>query len=293
LCYGASQAGLICACRHFDSIAKRAVIGYSESFQSITGHDRPRCDKQCKDLPTKTAAAKFIDQLNSCALPAARTKIQQHFKTGAGEYAEGDVFIGVQMGKVFALAKEYIEMPPDEIEKLLESRIHEVRVGAVSIMDWQARSRKTTADRRRELYGLYLRRHDRINNWDLVDRSAPYVVGGYLFDKPRDPLYELAHSKTIWERRTAIVSTYFFIRQNQVEDTFAIAEILVNDEEDLINKAVGGWIREAGKRDPLKLLDFLDKYAATMPRVALRYAIEHLDKAVRDHYLQRRYDIQQ
>ena len=126
---------------------------------------------------------------------------------------------------------------------------------------------------------------DRINNWDLVDRAAPYVVGGYLFDKPRDILYELARSSNIWERRTSIVSTYYFIRQGELDDTFRIAELLLNDDQDLIHKATGGWLREAGKKDRQRLLSFLDHYAATMPRTALRYAIEHLEKDQRDHYL--------
>ena len=236
-------------------------------------------------MSTDMSAKRFVERLKSYLSPVELKKIQRYFKTGAGDYGEGDVFMGVRMGQIFALAKEFIEMPPKEIEKLLGSLVHEVRVGAVSIMDWQARSRKTPESRRKELYDLYLRRHDRINNWDLVDRSAPYVVGGYLSDKPRDVLYKLARSKNIWERRTAIVSTYYFIRQGDVDDTFSIAEILVNDDQDLINKAVGGWVREAGKRDRQKLLSFLDKHAATMPRVALRYAIEHLDKKQRDHYL--------
>jgi len=214
-------------------------------------------------------------------LNAAREKgIQTFFKHG-----EKDVFIGVAMGQVFALAKAFIDMPLGEIEVLLESPIHEARVGAVSIMDFQARSKKTPEARRRELYDLYLRRHDRINNWDLVDRAAPYVVGGYLFDKPRRVLYKLARSKNVWERRTAILSTYYFIRQGDVDDTFKIAEMLLKDEHDLIHKAVGGWLREAGKKDRPRLLSFLDQYAATMPRVALRYAIEHLDKLQRAHYL--------
>jgi len=236
-------------------------------------------------MPTDVGAEHFVERLTSYISPVERKKIQRYFKTGAGEYSEGDVFIGVRMGNIFALAKEFIEMPPKEIEKLLESPIHEVRVGAVSIMDWQARSKKTPESRRKELYNLYLRRHVRINNWYLVDRSASYVVGGYLSDKPRRILYKLARSKDMWERRTAIVSTYYFIRQGDIDDTFRIAEILVNDDQDLINKAVGGWLREAGKKDRQKLLSFLDKHAATMPRVALRYAIEKLDKKLRDHYL--------
>ncbi len=193
--------------------------------------------------------------------------------------------MGVRMGQIFALAKEFIEMTPGEIEQLLESPIHEVRVGAVSIMDWQARSKKTSEARRKELFDLYLKRHDRINNWDLVDRSAPYVVGGYLFDKPRAILYKLARSKNVWERRTAIVSTYYFVKHGEVADTFKIAEMLLNDKHDLIHKAAGGWLREAGKKDRPRLLSFLDKHAATMPRTFLRYAIEHLDKKQRDHYL--------
>ena len=118
-----------------------------------------------------------------------------------------DVILGVRMGQVFALAKEFMDTPLDEVEKMLESPVHEMRVGAVSIMDFQARSKKTTEERRKELFSLYIRRHDRINTWDLVDRSAPYVVGGYLFDKKRDHLYRLARSKKMPERRTAIVST--------------------------------------------------------------------------------------
>jgi len=236
-------------------------------------------------MSTEISAKRFVERLKSHLSPVELKKNQQYFKTGAGDYGEGDVFMGVRMGQIFALAKEFIDMPPKEIEELLESGVHEVRVGAVSIMDWQARSKKTSESRRKELYSLYIRRHDRINSWDLVDRSAPYVVGGYLSDKPRNILYKLARSKNTWERRTAIVSTYYFIRQGDVDDTFGIAEILVNDDHDLINKAVGGWIREAGKRDRQKLLNFLDKHAATMPRVALRYAIEHLDKKQRGHYL--------
>jgi len=230
-------------------------------------------------MPETMSAEQFVKRLKAHRSPEEAKKYL-HLKSG-----EGDVFIGVRMGQVFELAKEFIEMPPGEIEKLLESPIHEARVGAVSIMDWQARSKKTSERRRKELFDLYIKRHDRINNWDLVDRSAPYVVGGYLADKPRDILYKLARSKNIWERRTAIVSTGYFIRHGDVDDTFKIAEILLTDDQDLIHKATGWMLREAGKKDRQKLLSFLDKHAATMPRTALRYAIEHLDKKQRDHYL--------
>jgi hypothetical protein len=189
------------------------------------------------------------------------------------------------MRDIFSLAKGFIEMPPSQIDALLGDPDHESRVGAVSIMDFQARRPSTPPSRRRELYELYVRRHDFINTWDPVDRAAPSVVGGYLADKPRDPLYDFARSANWWERRTAIVATYFFIRRGDLDDTFAIGDILAHDPEDLVQKAVGGWIREAGKRNPGRLLGFLDRHAPTMPRTALRYAIEHLDPELRRHYL--------
>ncbi len=127
-------------------------------------------------------AKRFVEKLKTHRSPDELKKIQRYFKSGEGEYGEGDEFIGVRMGQVFALAKEFIDMSLEQIEKLLDSPIHEVRAGAISIMDWQARNKKTPEARRKELFDLYMRRHDRINNWDLVDRSAPYVVGGYLFD---------------------------------------------------------------------------------------------------------------
>ncbi|HMD80165.1 MAG TPA: DNA alkylation repair protein [Anaerolineales bacterium] len=196
-----------------------------------------------------------------------------------------DTILGVRMGQVFALAKESMDMPLEEVERMLESPIHEMRVGAVSVMDFQARSKKTSEERRKELYDLYIKRHDRINTWDLVDRSAPYVVGGYLFDKKRDALYKLARSKNMPERRTAIVGTGYFIRQGEVEDTFKIAELLLEDKEVLIQKAVGWMLRAAGDVDRKKLLSFLDKHAATMPRTLLRYSTEKLDKKQREYYL--------
>lgn len=195
-------------------------------------------------------------------------------------------FSNVSMGRVFVLAKEFIDMPPNEIEKLLKNTAHKARVGAVSIMDFQARRKKTSPQRKKELFDMYIRLHDKIDTWDLVDRSAPYVVGGYLYDKPRNILYKLARSKNMSERRTAIVSTYYFIRLGDIEDTFKIAEILAHDTEDLVQKAVGSWIREAGKKDTARLYNYLDKYAATLPRITLRYAIEKLDKTKRDYYLE-------
>jgi 3-methyladenine DNA glycosylase AlkD len=230
-------------------------------------------------------AAQFVKRLKTYQSAEEREKIQRYFKSGKGEYGEGDKFLGVRMGQLFALAKEFIEMPPDEIEKLLESPIHEVRAGGTSIMDKQARAKKTPASRRKELYDLYLRRIDRINNWDLVDLAAPYVIGGYLFDKPRDILYRLARSKNIWERRTAILSTGFFIRKGEYAETFTLAELLLKDDQDLIHKATGWMLRAAGDGDRPRLLSFLDKHAEALPRTLLRYSIEHLDENQRAHYL--------
>ncbi len=214
-------------------------------------------------------------------------KLGRYFKTGKGEYGEGDKFIGIRMGTVFAVAKEFIDMEPDEIAKLLGNEIHEVRACACSIMGQQAKRKKTPESRRKELYELYLKCHEGINNWDLVDLASYKVVGSYLYEykKPRDILYKLAGSKNMWERRTAIVATAYFIRNNDLDDTFKIAEILLNDKEDLIHKATGWMLRAAGDTDRARLLTFLDTHATTMPRTMLRYSLEKLDKGQRQHYM--------
>jgi hypothetical protein len=235
-------------------------------------------------VPTELTADRFVERLTAHRSPDQLRKYERAFRPAEG----GDRFIGVRMGQVFALAKEFIELPPAELERLLDSPIHEVRAGALSIMDKQARRKRTPTDRRKELFDLYLRRSDRIDNWDLVDLAAPYVVGGYLAGRPREVLDELARSESPWERRTAIVATGYFIRQGEVDDTFRIAELLAADGHDLVQKATGWMLREAGKRDRRRLLEFLDRHAASLPRTLLRYAIEHLDKDQRAHYLGRK-----
>jgi len=233
-------------------------------------------------MSVKLTAAEFLKRLKALRSSSV-AKSHDHLASDSDA-----VIWGVRMGHVFALAKEFMDMPLAEVEELLDSPVHEARVGAVSIMDFQARSKKTTEARRKELFDLYIKRHDRINTWDLVDRSAPYVVGGYLFDKPRKILYKLARSKKMPERRTAIVSTGYFIRQGDVEDTFKIAGMLLDDEHDLIHKATGWMLRAAGDVDRERLVDFLDKFADSIPRVTLRYATEHFDKKQRDTYLARK-----
>ncbi len=226
-------------------------------------------------------AKEYIGKLSEFKSEKELNKVEKFFKGNDGVTKT----FGVKFGDVFKTAKEFIEMPLSEINKLLDSEYYEVRMGAVSIMDFQAKSKKTSEKIKKELFDLYLSRHDRLNNWDFVDRGSYNIIGEYLIDKPRDILYQLAKSSIIWERRTAIVSTYAFIKKGQLDDTFQIAEILIDDKEELINKAVGSWIREAGKKDKNKLKQFLDKHAETMPRVTLRYAIEKFDKPTKEYYL--------
>jgi 3-methyladenine DNA glycosylase AlkD len=231
-------------------------------------------------------AANFTEKLLALQSDGELRKHQRYFRFDPDDQPADNYFIGVRMGNIFALGKEYVQMPMAEIEKLMESPIHEIRVGAMSIMGQCAKGKKCPPNRLEELYELYIRRHDRINNWDLVDLAAYYVVGQYLSDRPRDILYELACSTNQWKRRTSIVATaHFILKLKQVDDTFKIAEMLLEDAEDLVHKGSGWMLRAAGDVDRRRLITFLDKHAATMPRVLLRYAIEKLDKPQRDHYL--------
>jgi 3-methyladenine DNA glycosylase AlkD len=230
-------------------------------------------------------AASFEQRMRALATPADAAQLQRYFKTGPGGYGEGDVFLGVRMGRVFALAKEHKGMPIAELERLLESDLHELRAGALTIMNEEAKQKRTSAERRTELFDLYLRRHDRINNWDLVDVACRYVVGVELFDKPRDVLYRLAASDNLWERRTAIVSTWYFIRAGQLDDALAISELLLGDREDLIHKATGWMLRYIGDVHRPALLAFLGQHSTVMPRTMLRYAIEKLPPGERARWL--------
>jgi 3-methyladenine DNA glycosylase AlkD len=233
-------------------------------------------------------AEDFIAALWSNQSDAERDKILRYFKNAEGDYGAGDRFIGVRMGTVFALAKQHVGMEPDEIERLLESDIHEARAGAVSIMAKQFERKTTTDERRGELAALYLRRHDRINNWDLVDLGAHQVLGRWLRDKDRDVLYQLARSTNLWERRSAMFATMAFIKARQFDDVMDIAELLVGDPEDLIHKVVGGMLRTVAMHDRKRVEVFLERHAATMPRVMLRYAIEHFSPEERAGWLGRR-----
>lgn len=225
-------------------------------------------------------AQDFITELSAQASPEEAAKRAKHFADDDPE----NKCLGVKMGAIFKLAKQYTDMPLEQIDLLLESVYYEIRMGGVSIMDFQAR-KNISEDRRKALFDLYLRRHDRLNNWDFPDRAAPHVIGRYLLNKSRNVLYDLARSDNVWERRSAILATAYFIKQGEVTDTFKIAALLLNDHHELTHKAVGSWLREAGKVDEAKLKAFLDEHAPRMPRVTLRYAVGKLEPDAKAHYL--------
>jgi len=207
------------------------------------------------------------------------------FKTGKGEYGEGDVFLGITVPVERKIAREFEDLGMGEIQRLLDSKVHEKRMIALFIL--VDRFKKETETGKKEIFDFYLKNTRNINNWDLVDLSSHKIVGGFLIDKDREILYKLAKSNHLWEKRIAIISTFAFIRENDFSDSLKIAEILLNDKHDLIHKAVGWMLREIGKKDEKKLTGFLDKYSGKMPRTMLRYAIEKLDEKKRKSYLVR------
>ena len=209
--------------------------------------------------------------------------LQKFFKTGPGQYGEGDIFLGIRVPALRKLAKEYKSLPIKEISYLLHSPYHEVRLFAlISLVNAFTKADEPT---RKRIYDLYLANTKHINNWDLVDLSAPNIVGAYLLEKSRKPLYQLAKSKILWERRIAVLATFYFIKSYQYEDSFKIAEILLGDKEDLIHKAVGWMLREIGKRNTDIAENFLRTHCRTMPRTMLRYAIEKFPPEKRKNYL--------
>ena len=232
--------------------------------------------------PTAALAKRALARL---ATPEREIGAVRFFKTGKGEYGEGDVFIGVTVPECRLVAKELRALPLAEIDTLITSRIHEERLTGLFILVAQFGRAKDEAQRTK-LLQLYRRRMAFVNNWDLVDFSAPPIVGAWLADKPRGLLDELATSKNLWFRRIAILATFYFIRQGESKDAMRIAETLVDDPHDLIHKAVGWMLREVGKRASAEALEkFLKRHAATMPRTMLRYAIERLTPAEREKWM--------
>lgn len=209
---------------------------------------------------------------------------QQFFKTGPGEYAEGDIFFGITVPILRILAKQHQGLALNQTLQLLKSRIHEERL--LSLLILILKYRKADLLGKEKIYKAYLNHSKYINNWDLVDVSAKHLIGDFLKNKDRAPLYKLARSDSLWERRIAILSTFHFIENNDFKDTLKIAEILISDPHDLIHKAVGWMLREVGKRDRDSEERFLKKYYTAMPRAMLRYAVERFPETKRQAYLQ-------
>jgi 3-methyladenine DNA glycosylase AlkD len=229
-------------------------------------------------------AADARTKLHGLASPEVAAASARFFKSGPGQYGEGDTFIGVRVPALRKLARECRALPLTETEALLHSPVHEERLLALLVLVLGVG--KGDDAHRKAVYDFYLSNTQHVNNWDLVDTSAPAIVGGYLRDRPRTPLVRLAKSNNLWERRIAIVATQHFIRLDQFDDTLAISRLLLSDKEDLIHKATGWMLREVGDRDEAALAAFLDEHGAVMARTMLRYAIEHLPPETRRGYLE-------
>ena len=220
------------------------------------------------------------------ANPKQAVILQRFFKTGKGEYGEGDIFYGIKVPVQRIIEKQFKELAFDDIKVLISSKVHEERLIAAFILVDQYK--KGDEKKKKTVFDFYLKNRKGINNWDLVDLSAPKIVGEYLLDKEKDLLYKFARSKDLWEKRIAILSTLTFIRDHFFEDTLNISEILLNDKHDLIHKAVGWMLREVGNRDMQTEEEFLRKHYKTMPRTMLRYAIEKFPEKKRKDYLEGR-----
>lgn len=214
----------------------------------------------------------ITNKLQALSDAEKREIFPKFFKAGKGEYGEGDRFLGVTVPNIRAIAKLHKDISIEEIRDLIQSEWHEVRLCALIIM--VEKSKKKDEALRKELFNLYLSQTERINNWDLVDLSCRFIIGEYLLDKSRDILYQLAQSPLLWDNRIAIVSTYAFIRKGQLEDTYALSDLMMQHPHDLMHKAIGWMLREAGKRNPERLYDYVMSHRADMPRTMLRYAIE-------------------
>jgi 3-methyladenine DNA glycosylase AlkD len=226
--------------------------------------------------------------LNSCANKERAKLLQGFFKTGKGQYGEGDVFLGIVVPKLRKISKEFWKTTSLlEIQKLLDSKIHEERLLALFMLveKYKLAKKNIKIDERKKMFEFYLANTSNINNWDLVDLSAPNIVGDYLLEKDRRVLYKLVKSDNLWERRISILSTFAFIREKDFEDSLKIADILLLDKHDLIHKAVGWMLREIGKRDVEVLRGFLKGRYKKMPRTMLRYAIEKFDEKERKKWL--------
>jgi 3-methyladenine DNA glycosylase AlkD len=229
-------------------------------------------------------AVEVRKELKSMADPDKAAILQRYFKTGLGQYGEGDIFIGVMVPQSRKVAKKFSQLQLLEVKMLLYSRIHEERLVALLILVWRYSSVLSSREEKEEIVKFYLDNIKQVNNWDLVDLSAPNILGAHLIDRDRRLLYGLARSENVWERRIAILATCHFIRYGDFSDTLKIAEMLLQDRHDLIHKAAGWMLREVGKRDVASEEAFLEKHRSVMPRTMLRYAIERLPESKRRRY---------
>lgn len=233
-------------------------------------------------------AAKFINELKKYANPETAVNLQRFFKTAPGQYGEGDVFVGVTMPQVRKVCRQFKQLSLIEIAQLCASKTHEYRMAGLVILTMQYP--RADQKQKRAIFDLYIDQIEKgnVNNWDLVDVTCRAVVGEYLRDTDRSLLYQYANSNNLWKKRIAIIATFPYIASGDPSTSLDLAEILINDPHDLIQKAVGWTLREIGKRcDEQLLCQFLDKHVATMPRTALRYAIERLPEKIRQSYLKR------
>ena len=233
-------------------------------------------------------AKELIECFELLADPVQAAFLQGFFKTGKGQYGEGDVFWGIKVPQTRQIAKEFKQISFAKLIKVLKHPIHEIRLCGLLILVEQFK--KAKEENRKKIVDFYLSNTQYINNWDLVDLSCYHILGTYLLDKPRDILYSLAESSNMWEQRIAIVSTLAFIRKNEFEDTLAISKMLLNHKQDLIHKAIGWMLREVFKRDETVVLDFIKAHYSQMPRTALRYAIEKLPEEKRKDILQGKFN---
>ena len=222
-------------------------------------------------------------ELKKLSNPKQAKIFQRFFKTGKGEYGEGDIFLGISVPMQRKTAVKFKQLPIKDLQALLNSAIHEHRMIALFILIKQYE--KANQQEKKTIFYFYLKNTRNINNWDLVDISAPKIIGDYLLDKPRDILYRLCKSKNLWEKRIAILATMAFVKNNEFEDTLKISEALLCDEHDLIHKAVGWMLREVGKKNQKIEEKFLKKHYARMPRTMLRYSIEKFDEKKRKFYM--------
>ena len=229
-------------------------------------------------------AVEVRKELKSMADPDKAAILQRFFKTGLDQYGEGDIFIGVMVPQSRKVAKKFSQLQLVEVKMLLYSSIHEERLVALLILVWRYSSALSSREEKEEIVKFYLDNIKQVNNWDLVDLSAPNILGAHLIDRDRMLLYRLARSENVWERRIAILATYHFIRNGDFSDTLKIAEMLLQDRHDLIHKAAGWMLREVGKRDVASEEAFLEKHRSVMPRTMLRYAIERLPESKRRRY---------